>query len=82
MFVIISCHLCQLLFYYTKHRSKEPFHDIMLKLVKISFDLDNILIDDTIILIKSVFNKDKNICYYNIFLEKRSDKIPKNDNNK
>ena len=29
------------------------------------------------ILIKSVFNKDKNNCYYNIFLEKASYELPK-----
>ena len=31
-----------------------------------------------IILIKSVFNKDKNNCYYNIYLEKDSHELPKN----
>ena len=30
-----------------------------------------------IILIKSVFNKDKNNYYYNIFLEKASHELPK-----
>ena len=33
---------------------------------------------NVIILMKSVFDKNKNNCYYNIFLEK----IPKNNNNK
>ena len=32
---------------------------------------------DIIILIKSVFDKDKNDCYCNIFLEKYSDQLPK-----
>ena len=33
---------------------------------------------NVIIFIKSVFNKDKNNYYYNIFLEKGSNKLPKN----
>ena len=37
---------------------------------------------NVIILIKSVFHKDKNDYYYNIFLEKGSNKLPKNSNNK
>ena len=32
---------------------------------------------DVLILIKSVFNKDKNKCYYNIFFEKTSYDLPK-----
>ena len=32
-----------------------------------------------IILIKSVFHKDKNNCYYNIFLEKDSYELPKKE---
>ena len=32
---------------------------------------------NVIILIKSLFNKDKNNCYYNIFLEKASPELPK-----
>ena len=35
-----------------------------------------------IILIKSVFNKDKNNYYYNLFLEKDSYELPKNNDNK
>ena len=34
--------------------------------------------DNVIKLIKSVFNKDKNIYYYNIFLKKTSNELPKN----
>ena len=37
---------------------------------------------NSIILIKSVFNKDKNNYYNNIFLEKGSYELPKNSNNK
>ena len=36
-----------------------------------------IIFHDVIILIKSVFNKDRNNYYYNIFLEKASDELPK-----
>ena len=32
-------------------------------------------------LVKSVFNKDKNNCYYKIFWEKCSYELPKNNNN-
>ena len=32
---------------------------------------------NVIILVKSVFNKDKINCYYNIFLEKASNELPK-----
>ena len=34
------------------------------------------------ILIKSVFNKDENHYYYNIFLQEGSYQIPKNNDNK
>ena len=37
---------------------------------------------DVAILIKSVFNKDKNNYYYNIFLEKGSYELPKKNDNK
>ena len=37
---------------------------------------------NVIMLLKSVFNKDKNNYYYNIFLEKGSYKLPKNNDNK
>ena len=37
---------------------------------------------NVIILIKSIWNKDKNNCYYNIFLEKVSYQSPKNNSNK
>ena len=37
---------------------------------------------NVIILIKSVFNKDKNSYYYNIFLEKRTYQLPKNNDNR
>ena len=36
---------------------------------------------NVIIHIKSVFNKDRNNYYYNIFLEKGSNELPKNNNN-
>ena len=35
---------------------------------------------NVIILIKSVFNKDKNNYHHNIFLEKGSNELPKNNN--
>ena len=34
---------------------------------------------NAVILIKSVFNKDKIADYYNIFLEKGSDELPRNN---
>ena len=37
---------------------------------------------NVIMLLKSVFNKDKNNYYYNIFLEKGSYKLHKNNDNK
>ena len=56
---------------------------------KIKFDSCNTLpIEETltlhnvIILIKSVFDKEKNNYYYNIFFEKGSTKLPKNNANK
>ena len=36
---------------------------------------------NVIILIKSVFNKEKNKCYYNIFLEKGLYQLSKNNDN-
>ena len=38
--------------------------------------------DNVIILIKSVFDKDKNKYYYNIFLEKSSYELPENNDTK
>ena len=35
---------------------------------------------NVIILIKSVFNKEKNSYFYNIFFENVSDELPKKDN--
>ena len=35
---------------------------------------------NVIILIKLVFNKDKNNCYYNLFLEKGFDELSNDDN--
>ena len=41
-----------------------------------------VIFHNVIIVIKSVFKKDKNSYYYNIFLEKVSYQLPKNNNNK
>ena len=41
-----------------------------------------LLFHNVIIHIKSVFNKDKNNDYYNIFSEKVSFELPKNNDNK
>ena len=43
--------------------------------------LEKILtLHNVIIHIKSIFNDDKNNCYYNVFLEKCSYQLPKNNN--
>ena len=43
-----------------------------------SFSLERkMTFHDAVVLIKSVFNKDKNNYYYNIFLEKASYELPK-----
>ena len=39
-------------------------------------------LNNVIILIKSVFNKDQNYCYYKKFLEKRSRDLPKYNDKK
>ena len=48
-----------------------------------SLPLEKVLtFHNVIILIKSVFKKDKNSYYYNIFLEKRTYQLPKNNDNR
>ena len=39
--------------------------------------LKRLTFHNVLIIIKSVFNKDKNNCYYHIFLEKGSYELPK-----
>ena len=46
-----------------------------------SLPLEKTLLFHVIILIKSVFNKDKNKYYYNIFWEKGSSELSKNNDN-
>ena len=48
-----------------------------------SFSLEKTLtLHNVMILVKSVFNKDKNNYYYNMYLEKNSHQLPKKNNNK